>query len=155
MMVASMIIGCRDLGSNPSSGDLVGEQSVMGKFVVDSYAIECTVKVNPATNSLQACFPWTVKYHFEGRPGSVFTMVFVPVGYLSTNVFISPVFPDSTGRIFGTSSQFWTNSSLAQLDSIPVRFSLSGEYWDRVDRQEQTYGSFEWGVNKTLPIRRQ
>lgn len=155
VLLVAMATGCRDFGSNPPSNGPAGDQTAAGKFVVDQFAVECTVKVNPSTSSLQACFPWRVKYHFEGQPGSVFNMGFTPVGFLSTYVFASPASPDSVGRVYSMSSEFRTNSSLAQMDSVVVRFGLGGVYWDRVDGKERTYGSFDWSVEKTLPVRHQ
>jgi len=135
ILIVSMIGGCKDLGSTTASDDTTGSQAISPKFVVDMFAVECTVKVNPGTDSLCAYFPWSVKYHFEGRPGTVDRVGFVPVGFLATDLNIGPFLgiPDSVGDACYLSHGFWTNSSLGQSDSVVVQFDLSGVYWDRVD----------------------
>jgi hypothetical protein len=155
ILAVSMVSGCKDLGSSSSPDDSTDAKEIAGTFVVDYLAVECTVKVNPGNGSLCAYFPWTLRYHFAGRPGSVNGVNFVPVGFLATHLFLGPMYPDSIGRAYNFSSGFWTNSSLPGLDSVAVQFNFSGVYWDRLDGEPRTFGTFGWTAERKIPVRHQ
>ncbi len=152
IVAISALDGCGDLGSTASPIDPTDDLKISGTFVVESFAVQCTVKVNPGNDSLWAYFPWTMKYHFEGRPGSVNTVSFVPVGARATHLNMFRVYPDSVGKTYDMSIGFWANSSLAHVDSVVVQFSLGGAYWDRVDGKDRTFGTFDWAIERRVPV---
>ena len=154
MLFLCAFSGCADLGSNSPLDDLIQDQEITGKFVVDFFAVQCTVKVNPGNGSLCACFPWILKYHFEGCSGSIDCITFVPVDFMTTDLFLEPMVPDSIGRPYSLGPVFWTNSSLPGLDSVVVQFNVGGAYWDRVDGTRRSFGSFSWAIEQKVKVRR-
>ena len=154
MLFLSTFPGCGDLGSIPPLDDSKDDQQITGKFVVDFFAVQCTVKVNPGNGSLRACFPWILNYHFEGRSGSIDRIAFVPVGFMATDLFLDPLRPDSMDRPYSLGPAFWTNSTLPGMDSVLVQLRVEGVYWDRVDGSRRSLGSFDWVVEQKIQVRR-
>jgi hypothetical protein len=155
ILLASAIVGCKDVGLVMTPDTTTAPQPGSGKFVVDVFAVECTVKVNPGNDSLWAYFPCTVKYHFEGLPGTLDRVDFVPIGFMSTHVFYDYVYPDSVGRSYVLSQGFWTNSSLAHLDSVVIQCALSGGYWNPATGEPSSLGPFAWTAERKIPVRHQ
>jgi hypothetical protein len=155
VLAVILLQSCADLGSSPEPGIPSEPELVSSKFVVDLFAVECTVKVNPGNDSLWAYFPCTVKYHFEGLPGTLDKVDFVPIGFMSTSVFYDYLYPDSVGRSYVLSQGFWTNSSLAQLDSVVIQCALSGGYWNPATGQPSSLGPFAWTAERKIPVRHQ
>jgi len=155
VLAAILLQSCADLGSSTEPGLPSESELVSGKFVVDLFAMECIVKVNPGNDSLWAYFPYTLKYHFEGSPGSITGIDFFSVGSLRTSLFLTPVYPDSISKLYVFSHGFWTNSSLAQQDSVVVHYALSGSYWKLAGGDLRTLGTFDWGTEQKIAVRHQ
>lgn len=151
----ALLAGCTDVGSVSSSGDSDGDQSIKGEFLVDAFSVQCTLKVNPGTKNLKAFFPTTLRYQFKGHPASIDEVTFVPAGFLATHISISPVRPDSSGKIYDMTIGFWSDSSVASLDSVAVHFTTRGVYWDLVDGKPQIFGTFAWTADPKVAVRHQ
>jgi hypothetical protein len=151
MFVALVLAGCKDMGPVSESHG-TSEIPKAGQLFVDAYSIACTVKVNPRNDSVQAYFPMTLGYHFEGGPGWV-SLLAVEFGEdLGVYINIDGPFPDSIEAPVTITQGFWTNTHLAHLDSVVVRCRLSGEYCGRIDGEPRVIGTFEWKDERKIPI---
>jgi hypothetical protein len=151
VVVALLIVGCKDMGPVSESN---GSSDIpkVGQLLIDVYSIACTAKVNPRNDSLQAYFPMTLGYHFEGGPGSV-SLIAVEFGEnLRVHTNIDGPFPDSIEAPVTITQGFWTNTQLAQLDSVVVRCRLRGEYCGRIDGEPRVIGTFEWKDERKIPV---
>ena len=151
VVVAFSIVGCDDLGLVSESSSST-EIPKAGQLFVDEFSIACTAKVNPRNDSLQAYFPVTLRYHFEGSPGSVSLLVIEFGEHLGVYIHFDGPFPDSIEAPAGLKQGFWTNNELAQLDSVVVRCRMSGVYCGRIDGEPQAIGSFEWKDERKIAV---
>ena len=150
-VVALSIVGCDDLAPVSESNSST-EIPKAGKLFVDEFSIACTAKVNPRNDSLQAYFPVNLRYHFEDGPGVVSLLVIEFGEHLGVHIYFDGPFPDSIGPPAGLKQGFWTNNQLAQVDSVVVRFRMSGVYCGRIDGEPQAIGSFEWKDERKIPV---
>lgn len=141
--------GCTDLGTTPEP------KTAVGKFVVDSFDVACTVKTNPNNDSLWAYFPYTLIYHFEGLPGTINHFTIWAVNREGMGMFIDYAYPDSVNKRYTWSFGFWARSALVNVDSVDVNCSLSGPFWNYPGEFQGFAGSFEWNTTKRVPVRRQ
>ena len=127
VLISVALYGCKDLGTNADPE--VGSPSapVSGNFVVDEYTVDCQAKVNPRNDSVQAWFPVTLRYHFEGAPGFVSTISFIFDKQLRVTLSIDG-WPDSAGVMRTYTPNYWTTTRLAQQDSVLVECKLDGYY---------------------------
>jgi hypothetical protein len=151
ILLASVIAGCKDLGPTVMPNTTNVPQTA-GKFFVDAFAVACSAKVNPRNDSLQAYFPFTLQYHFEGSPGSLNMMRIVFDRHLTFQTNSDGPFPDSIAGPCSVSWGFWTTSSLAQLDSVMVECQLEGAYCARVNGEQHYTGSFNWSAARKIPV---
>jgi hypothetical protein len=151
LLVTLLIPGCNDLGPvSESSGS--NEIPKAGQLFVDGFSVACTAKVNPRNDSLQAYFPVTLQYHFEGSPGSVSLLAFEFGDEFGLYIYTDGPFPDSIEAPTTFTQGFWTNTKLAQLDSVVVRCRMSGEYCGRINDKQHVIGSFEWKDERKIPV---
>jgi hypothetical protein len=154
LLSAIMLQGCADLGPASNTHETQEPGLVSGKFVVDEFAAACSVKVMQGDGSVRAYIPLTVRYHFEGSPGSIGKVIVSPTGYMATNLNISPVGPDSIGtsRLFANS--FRVSSTLEGVDSIVVHCAVGGAYWNGTSGEARPIGTFDWSTDKRIAVSR-
>jgi len=143
ILLALLFVGCKDLGP-VSDSNTTSELPKTGQLLVDVFSIACTAKVNPQNDSLQAYFPLSLQYHFQGSPGSLNFLEVVFDNHLRVRMYFDGPFPDSIGGPETLSRGFWTTNNLAQMDSVVVQCRLSGVYCGRVDGNPEAIGTFEW-----------
>jgi hypothetical protein len=147
------VYGCKDLGTEGSPIASAPPTPIAGRFVVDEYLVECEAKLNPRNDSIQACFPVKLRYHFEGSPGSVSTISFTFDRTVSVSLNIDG-WPDSAGAMRSYTPSYWTTTALAQRESVLVECKLSGCYATYVGGNPQATESWAWCANRTVAVRR-
>jgi hypothetical protein len=153
LLVALLLSGCSDMGNPLVSPSVPEPQPESGKFVVDSFAVWYTTKINPNTDSVNAVFPFILKYHFEGYPGSISRLSIVTSAYDGMTIFADAVAPDSVNRCIIFSDEFWARNQYATLDSVLIQISVTGPFWNPTDSGPCFLGTFAWHVEVKIPIR--
>jgi len=154
LIVATVFLpSCRDAGNPTGAVSGPGLPALSGKFVVDSFAVDYGLRRNPNTDSINAAFPFTLRYHFEGCPGSVDEISLVVVGFEGIFINIDYASPDSVNRPITFSSVFWARDLYQGVDSVVIECYASGSYWTLTDDRPNFLGSFDWYTQVTVPIR--
>jgi hypothetical protein len=146
------LYGCKDFGTDALPDVGLPSTHASGRFVVDEYFVFCDAKVNPRNDSIQACFPVKLRYHFEGSPGSVSTISFSFDRKLGVTLSIDG-WPDSVGIIRSYTPSYWTTTELAQQDSVLVECKISGCYATYVDGTPQATDSWAWSAEREVAVR--
>jgi len=148
ILLAIIIGGCSDIGTSPE------EEALTGSFVMDSYSVACTVKVNPINDSLWAYLPFTLRYHFEGWPGTINYFTIWAENYEGTGLHLDYAYPDSVGKIYIWSSGFWVRNALIDVDTLTVQCYLNGPFWNSKGEEPRFLGGFEWTNRQRIPVHR-
>ncbi len=146
------VYGCKDYGTDAPTIAGSSPAYIPGRFVVDEYSIACEAKVNPRNDSIQACFPVKLRYHFEGSLGSVHTITFAFNKQLWMALHIDGL-PDSVGVIRSIASSYWTTTALAQQESVSVECKVSGCFAIYVDGNPQATDSWTWSADRRIEVR--
>jgi hypothetical protein len=153
IILVVLMCGCKDLGTVADSGVAGPSMTSSGKFVVDEFSVDCEAKINPRNDSLQAYFPVKLRYHFEGSPGSLSSIMFTFDKQFGVAIAIDGL-PDSVGQIRSITPSYWTTNQLARQESVFVECKLSGCYATFVDGSPLATGSWGWTVERKVAVRR-
>ncbi len=148
-----LLSGCRDTGDPVRPVNISEPEILSRQFVVDSFAVDYGVKRNPNTDSLNAVFPFTLKYHFEGCSGSLNTFTLVAVGYERIVIYMGAAYPDSVGHPLTISDTLWARNQFESLDSIVIQCHVTGPFWTLTDHTPNFLDSFDWNTQVTIPVR--
>jgi hypothetical protein len=121
-----------------------GSQSVVSDkpaFVVDSLFVSADVQGDTMKGNHHSLYTLKVTYHFEGRPGAIFT-IDISIGQDRININNSPSGPIPINKTMTQTRKFKGPSMLTGQDSIFVGITIEGEFWDRNKNIDTTYGSF-------------
>jgi hypothetical protein len=141
----TVLTGCSDLGTQPTEPE----------FVVNSYAPTCTVKFNPARDSLGVYLSCLIKAHFE-RSRGVLSVIQVNVGDRAGNhggIFATIDYgmylaPD---EVITWLEETWLKSNFSQVGVVDVQITLQGAFF-RADSPHTYLGTFEWKDQRTIPV---
>jgi hypothetical protein len=152
VLLSVALYGCKDLGTNAEPEANSPSASVSGKFVVDEYIVDCQAKVNPRNDSVQAWFPVTLRYHFEGAPGFVNTISFIFDKQVGVTLSIDG-WPDSANVMRTYASNYWTSTRLAQQESVLVECKLDGYYAAHVGGAPEIIDTWAWREERKVAVR--
>ena len=138
-----ILIGCKK-DNNPVSTSNLTEQ---GAFVID------TLKLNAFVRSDTLLIPVHVAYRFSGKSGS-FTEFSMKTDSLSLSIFMDPGAPTPTGNEQLFSYEFKAARLFLNRDSIFVRVSFGGAFWERTDSTIQNYGTFSINDSTWLQVQK-
>ena len=152
VLMSVALHGCKDLGANAGPDAGFPSAHVLGKFVVDEYIVDCQAKVHPRNDSVQAWFPVTLRYHFEGAPGCVSTMSFMFDKQVGVTLAIDG-WPDSANVMRTYSSSYWTSTRMAQQESVLVECTLDGYFVAYVDGVPEIIETWAWKNERNVAVR--
>jgi hypothetical protein len=144
--VGLLLASCSDKGSPVETTD------PLGRFVVDSFSAACTVKTNPANDSLWAYVSYIFSYHFEGLPGTINNFGLEVVDYIGMALYIDYGYPDSVYKIYTWSAGFWLRDSLSGIDTVTIRCGVSGPFWNPRGQEPRFLGSFSWSDERRVAV---
>ena len=129
-------------------------QTEVGKFVVDSWNASVVVKVNQEKDSLGTFFSYSLSYHFENVPGTLFTSTFC-VGDECLIINVTPASPTPVNVQRTWSNGWWVRNNLEEVDSVMMVCRMQGAFWIYTDGGPRTLGTFEWVQNEMIPVERE
>ena len=144
LILITLIIGCSDTGTYSIS------DNISGKFVVDSYVVACSMKVNPTSDSLWGYLPVILKYHFKFWPGTInnINITIVSIGEFGMDLYYAD--PKPIGTEYTWSYGFWIHNSLSDINTVEVYCNVSGVF----GTNGIFFGTFNWRNKQILPVHR-
>lgn len=149
LLVAATLVGCADETLAPS------EAGTPGEFLVESYSTSCVLKHNPENGELQAYISFALTYVFKSRSGSINYITFEPVGPQGEGVAIAIDYylPLPAGSVQSSQQGCWSSLAVQEGDTVTVRCSLEGRFWNRFGDVVLDHGGFTWSGESLAVVR--
>jgi hypothetical protein len=145
LILLFFIVGC----SNQNS---LTESEYKGEFVVESYSVVDSVKINPINDSLWTYISFDLKYQFRVWPGTINRFTIAAINYSGMSLNLDYAYPDSVNKFYKWSYGYWLHDSLEGIDSITVITNISGAFWNPENTEPRFLGEYKWEDQRRIQV---